>query len=405
MAFPLSDPFAILTVLLAIEGMILFLSEHQRTKSFFKFLPSMFWIYLLPMVASSAGLIAADSPLYDVLKTYLLPACLVLLLLPTDVRAIARLGPVALGVMLAGSLGTMVGACASLALFLRWLPRDMWMGFASLSASWIGGSANMIAVKEALKAPDDVYLPMVVVDTLVPYAWMGMLIALSGCQAWYDRRNRSRVELIDELARRTKVSQSAPQPLATGGLGLILMVAAVVTLASLWLSAGAAWASGHLAESLPALGNILGANKSAWPILIATAGGIGLSFTPLRRLESAGVSKVGFFMLYLVLASIGARTNITHLVKAPILLLAGVVWILIHGLFIVSASRLLRAPMSLAAAASQANIGGPASAPVVAGIYEPSLAPVGLLLAVLGNILGTYLGFVTGYFCKFIAAG
>ncbi len=405
MTLPLKDPFAVLTVLLVIEGMILFLSEHPAGKGFFKFLPSMFWIYLLPMLAGSAGLIAADCPLYDAIKTYLLPACLVLLLLPTDIGAIVRLGPVALGVMLAGSLGTMVGACASLALFMHWLPRDMWMGFASLSASWIGGSANMIAVKEALKAPDSVYLPMVVVDTLIPYAWMGMLIALSGRQAWYDRKNHSRVELIHELSRSARVSTAAPRPMAAADLGLMLLLAAGVTLASLWLTEVVTAAGGRLSANMPILGNILGANRTAWPILFASAGGIGLSLTPLRRLENAGVSRIGFFLLYLVLASIGARTNITHLIQTPILLLAGVVWIVIHGLFTVLSARLLRAPMALAAAASQANIGGPASAPVVAGIYEPSLAPVGLLLAVLGNILGTYLGLVTAVFCKLIAGG
>ena len=307
--------------------------------------------------------------------------------------------------MLAGSLGTMVGACVSLALFMHWLPRDMWMGFASLSASWIGGSANMIAVKEALKAPDSVYLPMVVVDTLIPYAWMGMLIALSGRQAWYDRKNHSRVELIHELSRSARVSTAAPRPMAAADLGLMLLLAAGVTLASLWLTEVVTAAGGRLSANMPILGNILGANRTAWPILFASAGGIGLSLTPLRRLENAGVSRIGFFLLYLVLASIGARTNITHLIQTPILLLAGVVWIVIHGLFTVSSARLLRAPMALAAAASQANIGGPASAPVVAGIYEPSLAPVGLLLAVLGNILGTYLGLVTAVFCKLIAGG
>jgi uncharacterized membrane protein len=143
--------------------------------------------------------------------------------------------------------------------------------------------------------------------------------------------------------------------------------------------------------------------KTAWTIILASAIGLCVSFTPVRRLEAYGASKLGYGMLYLILASIGAKTSLEHIAAAPILLVAGAVWILIHAGFIVLAGRLLRAPMGLMAAASQANIGGPASAPVVGGIYHPALAPVGLLLAILGNIIGTYLGFVCCEMCKFVS--
>ena len=155
----------------------------------------------------------------------------------------------------------------------------------------------------------------------------------------------------------------------------------------------------HWPEALPFF------KASTWAILLATALGVGLSFTPVRRLERFGASTVGYGVLYFVLASIGAKTGLGQLGSAPMMIVAGFLWVGIHGAFLLAAGRLLRAPMALAAAASQANIGGTASAPVVAEVYQPGLAPVGLLLAVLGNILGTYLGLVCAALCRWAAGG
>jgi uncharacterized membrane protein len=81
----------------------------------------------------------------------------------------------------------------------------------------------------------------------------------------------------------------------------------------------------------------------------------------------------------------------------------GVTWILIHGGLIFIVARLLRAPVFYMAVGSQANIGAAASAPVVASAFHPSLAPVGVLLAVLGYALGTYCAWVTGQIMRAIA--
>ena len=396
-SFLLGDPMGVVAALLAIEGLILVLSDGSRLQKIFRYLPSMFWIYFLPMLGNSFGLFpmekdaagAVITPVYAIITDYCLPASLVLLLISVDLRAIARLGPTALGVMLAGSLGVMIGGPISLLIFRHWLPADIWMGFGALSASWIGGSANMLAVARGTGTPDSVYLPMVVVDTVVPYTWMGLLIFLSAFQKSYDRWNGSRTGLVDELIRRSAdARQSRPVTLAT--LGAMLALAGVTTYISVRLGA-----------ALPVVPRMLSA--SAWTIILASTIGVGLSFTPLRRLEEYGASRLGYFLLYLVLASLGAKANLSHLAAAPLLIVAGFVWILIHGATLILAGRLLRAPMSLLASASQANIGGPASAPVVAGVYQAGLAPVGLLMAVLGNIVGTYLGFATSWICGAIS--
>jgi uncharacterized membrane protein len=247
----------------------------------------------------------------------------------------------------------------------------------------------MIAVKEGTNTPDSVFLPAVIVDTIIPYTWMGILIALSAYQERFDRWNKSNMALIEELqAKITTVS-------AGGGRGIGKIFA------MLGISAFGAVASLYIAGKMPVVNNLV--NTMAWTIIIATLLGIALSFTPVRGLESAGASKFGFAVLFFVLASIGAKANFSHITTSPIFLLAGITWIAIHLVFLLIAARLLRSPLSLAASASQAAVGGPASAPVVAGIYNPQLAPVGLLLAVLGNIMGTFLGLCCSYLCGLAA--
>ena len=386
-----SHPIYILAILIFIEGCILYFSTHRATEKFFKYLPSMFWIYFLPMLAGTFGIIPNASPVYGAITKWCLPASLVLLLLSVDIKAILHLGKTALAMMAVGAVGIMVGAPIVVLIYKRWLPPDAWMGIGTLSASWIGGSANMIAVKAATNTPDSVFLPAVIVDTIVPYLWMGLLIMLSAYQAVFDRWNKSNVKLLDELHAR-----AAANALKNGTVARPKRSAAVILFIFTIVIASSV-ISVVLAKNLPAVEGLV--NAKAWIIILATFIGIGLSFTPLRRLESHGSSRIGFAMLYFVLASIGATANLATLAAAPVLLLAGITWIIIHGIFLIIGARLLRSPMALAAAASQACVGGTASAPAVAGIYQPQLAPVGLLLAVLGNILGTFLGLCTSHLC------
>jgi len=386
----LSQPIEIIAVLLAIEAAILYLAEHPKTARAFKYLPSMFWIYFLPMLANNLGLLPQTSDVYAGISRYCLPACLVLLLLAVDIRGIAKLGKVALVVMLAGSVGIMLGGPIVMLLLGHWLPQGMWSGFGALSASWIGGSANMLAVREALDTPRDIYTPIVVVDTICPYAWMGLLIFMSGYQKFYDRWNGSKVEIVERLSAKALTQEQAKHHLTLRHVAVMFAVAAVGTYVSMTLG-----------DRLPSIKNMV--NSRAWAIILASCVGVAVSFTPVKRLECYGASKLGYGLLYFVLASIGAQTNLSSLGAVPILILGGFIWIGIHACCLIIAGRIMKAPMSLLASASQANIGGPASAPVVAGIYQPALAPVGLMMAILGNIMGTYLGIISGYICRLVS--
>ncbi|HBR19717.1 MAG TPA: hypothetical protein DD726_05815, partial [Phycisphaerales bacterium] len=365
---------------------ILYFSQKPAAAKFFKYLPSMFWIYFLPMMANTVGIIPSQSAVYGNITKFCLPASLVLLLLSVDIKAILHLGRTALAMMGAGVIGIMVGGPVVVLIYKHWLPADAWKAIGALSASWIGGSANMIAVKEATNTPDSVFLPAVIVDTIVPYAWMGILIALSAVQERFDRWNKSDMTLIADLRARTTTVISGGSGKSIGKIFAMIGIGLGGTIASLYISG-----------KMPVVNNLV--NTMTWTIIIATVLGLVLSFTPLRGLESAGASKLGFAVLFFVLASIGAKASMSNIAASPVLLLAGVTWVGIHAVFLFIAARFLHSPMSLAASASQAAIGGPASAPVVAGIYNPQLAPVGLLLAVLGNIVGTFLGLCCSYLC------
>lgn len=383
----ITHPVLIIVVLIAIETLVLGLSRHDRTKRFFELLPAVFWIYFLPMLAATFGLITAKSPVYGMITAWLLPASLVLLLLPVDMKAILRLGPTSLAMFFIGAAGIIAGAVCSFALFKPLIGTEFWSGFGALSASWTGGSANMIAVKEALSVPDAVFAPMVIVDTVVPYLWMGIMIAMVGLQPAFDRWNRSERAILDHLGEHVVLHLVTSGRRTVTGIVLALGIAFAV--------GGAA----HLiARQLPQVQGLV--TTYTWTIMIVTLIGILLSFSPVRNLERSGATRTGYDLLYFVLTAIGAKASIANIGSALVLIAAGLVIVAVHAVVLLAGARMLRAPMFLVAAASQANIGGVASAPVVAEVYQPGLASVGLLLAILGNIVGTWLGILCAQLCR-----
>jgi uncharacterized membrane protein len=384
----ITHPVLIVVVLIAIEALVLGLSRHERTKRCFDLLPAVFWIYFLPMLAATFGLITSKSPVYALITTWLLPASLILLLLPVDMKAILRLGPTALAMFFTGAVGIMAGAALSFALFKPLIGREFWSGFGALSASWTGGSANMIAVKEALAVPDAIFAPMVIVDTVVPYLWMGLLIAMVGLQPAFDRWNRSERAILDRLG------EHVAKHLATG-VGRRTLAGIILSLGVAIAGSGAA----HLvARQLPPIRDVV--TSYTWTIMIVSLIGILLSFSPLRSLERSGASRTGYDLLYFVLTAIGAKASVASIGAALVLIAAGLLIVAVHAAVLLAGARIMRAPMFLVAAASQACIGGVASAPVVAEVYHPGLASVGLLLAILGNIVGTWLGILCAQLCR-----
>jgi len=385
---PIQDPVAILVYLLTLIGLIYWLNEQAALAGFFKYLPTVIWIYFLPMVSTTLGIIPESSALYDWIKTYLLPPALILLLLSANLPALAKLGPKAIFMMLIGTIGVVVGGAISLALFGPWLPVDAWQGMGALSGSWIGGSANMIAVGTSIGTRDDLFGIMIIVDTVVGYGWMGVVIFFSAYQQRLDDWNGVDTTLIDELnIQMNEVMNTGRRPMEFNDLITILAVGMVSGFIAL-----------KFGQWLPDLGRVI--TSFGWTIIIVTALGIILSLT---YLEKAGASHVGNIFLYLLLATIGAKADLNAILEAPLFLLAGVLWIIIHAVILFIGGRLVKAPMFLIATSSQANIGGVVSAPIVATVYQKSLAPVGLLMGVMGNVIGIYFGLFTAWVLSLIA--
>ncbi len=383
------NPWALAGVLIGIECFVLWISSLPRFKKYFDVIPSLFWIYFLPMLASTFGIIDPKSPVYSQISNWFLPACLFLLLISVDIRAIFSLGRPALIMFFAGSAAVVLAVPFVFFVFKGWTGTQFWSGFGALCGSWTGGSANMIAVKEALGTPDSVFLPMVVVDTVVPYAWMGMLVALVGRQAAFDRWNNADRRILDELSRNAEVAQVGRQSWSVFKTVLIIALAMAASVIAQ-----------SIAKFLPVIKDVIA--PFAWTVITVSVLGILCSMTPLRKLERNGSMTIGYWLLYFVLTSIGAKASLTDIGSTAVLILAGVMIMLIHGAVMIGVARLIRAPMFLVAAASQANVGGVASASIVAELYQPGFASVGLLLAILGNIVGTYMGILAGQLCRMV---
>ena len=384
----IQHPLLIILFLLAIQIAVLRLSRLSSLKKIFDVVPYICWIYFLPMVASTLGIIDAKSPVYGYFTQWLLPLSLFLLLCTIDVKSIWRLGPLALGMFAIGSFSVMLGMVLAFALFHPIIGGQFWSGFGALTGSWTGGSANMIAVKEALSTPDEVFLPMVVIDAVLPYLWMGILMSLSTRQKAFDEKIHANTAAVDSIAKRFKHWHESFQiKWSPVGVLSVIMVGIIGSLAARWL-----------AGFLPTVKDVV--NPFTWIIIMVSLLGLGLSFTPLRKIETKGSTPIGYFCLYFVLTTIGAKANLGQMGQVLPLAAAGLVVIAVHALVLLAACRLLKAPLFLAAVSSQANLGGVASAPIVAEVYHKGLAPVGLLLAILGNIIGTYIGILTGQLCR-----
>ncbi len=375
-----SDPVGILVILLAILAAVFWFGEQPAGKKLFGIVPSLVFCYFLPTTLTTLGVLPAESVLYEWIKDFLLPTALMLLILALDVPGIIRLGPKAVVMMLAGTAGVVIGAPIALWLFASMLPPDTWQGMTALSGSWIGGGANMVALGQIAGTSSTMFGMMVIVDVAVANVWMGVLLYAAGQQGRIDRWTGADTSAIEDLKRRVADYQAKTtrNPSLTD---LFLIV--VVGFAGMWLATLAGKWLGGVAPIF---------SGTIWKFVVVTFLAAALSFTPARSLEGAGASKIGTLFLYLLVASIGAHADFTQMKEAPMLIAAGAVWMLVHITVLLGVAWWIKAPIFFVAVGSQANIGGAASAPIVASAFHPTLAPVGVLLAIGGYVLGTYAG-------------
>ncbi|WP_236559796.1 DUF819 family protein [Colwellia sp. 20A7] len=418
MSTPLAMPLitndaVVLGLLSLILGFIFYTSnsQHPVWKKFYQYVPALLLCYLLPSFLNTFGIVSAEvSNVDDIAKYYLLPACLVLLTLSIDIKAIAALGNKAIIMFLTGTVGIVIGGpIALLAVAAVWPeligvtgPDAVWRGMAALAGSWIGGGANMLAMKEIYGADGKIFTIMVTVDIVVANLWTACLLYFAANHKRIDAKSGADTSGIDKLI--DKVEHFERNNARRFELKDLMLIIAIGFGATGVAHFAADILVPFFTTNYPELEKFSLHSKLFWVIVLVTAIGLTLSFTKARQLEAAGASKIGSSFLYILVATIGLHMDVTQVVEAPKYVVIGLIWMAIHVILLLIVGRMIKAPIFYLAVGSQANVGGAASAPVIASAFHPSLAPVGVLLAVLGYVLGTYMAWMCGQLLRIIGS-
>ena len=387
-------------------------SDNGALKKFYGIVPMLLLCYFVPSLLTTFNIVDGEhSQLYFVASRYLLPACLVLLTLSVDLREIARLGWKPVAMFLSGTVGVIIGGPLAILITSTFAPDlvggagpdAVWRGMTTIAGSWIGGGANQAAMYEIFKPSDQLYSVMITVDVIVAEIWMAFLLIGIGKQGAINRFFRADTSSVDHLRDKMETfSLSIARIPSTTDLMVILGIGFGATAIA---HIGADAIAPFIAEHAPGLNKFSLTSGFFWLIVIATTIGVILSFTKLRTYEGAGASKVGTLFIFVLVATIGMKMDIKALAQYPGLFMVGGIWMLIHIAILVAVGYIIRAPYFFLAMGSKANIGGAASAPVLAAAFHPALAPVGVLLAVLGYVLGTYGAWLSGLLMQAIATG
>jgi len=406
----------VLGLLATILGGVFYASNHPAFKKFFTYVPALLFCYFLPSLLNTFGIVDGDaSQVYHVASRYLLPACLVLLLLNLDLKAIFALGWRAPTMFVTGTLGIVIGGPIALLIMGNFMPEwigvapvsagvennNVWAGMTTVAGSWIGGGANQAAMKESFDVGNTIFSSMVAVDIIVANIWMAVLLILAGNAKRIDEKTGADTSAIDAL--REKVSAFKERNDKNPTVTNLMMIVAVGFGATAIAHVFSDTVTPFLVEFWPEGSEYSLHSKFFWMIVAASILGVFLSFTKARNLESVGASKVGTVYLYILVASIGLHMDITAIFSQPALFILGGIWMLVHASLMLIVAKVIKAPLFFMAVGSQANVGGAASAPVVASAFHPALAPVGVLLAVCGYLLGTIAAQFCGAVLKIIA--
>lgn len=354
------------------------------------------------------------SNLYFMASRYLLPASLLLLCISIDFKGIKRLGSKALIMFFTATIGIIIGGPIALLIISYLAPEgfipasseDIWRGLSTVAGSWIGGGANQAAMKEIFEVKDSLFGTMVIVDVLVANIWMAFLLYGAGISDKLDgilkADNSAITELKEKIANYRASIERIP---TTRHMFLILAVAFFgVALSHIVADAVVPWLKNY-EETLKAVRLNSLISSFFWIVVVSTTVGLLLSLTKARKLEGVGASNWGSLFIYILVTTIGMHMNVGEIFQNIGLFAIGLIWMMVHVSLLLLVAKIIRAPFFFVAVGSQANVGGAASAPIVASAFSPSLAPVGVLMAVLGYALGTYGALICAYLMQAVAVG
>ncbi|RUM75012.1 MAG: hypothetical protein DSZ11_02980 [Sulfurovum sp.] len=368
--------FPYIAILLFIASLLVYLEAQSKAK-IFEVLPAIVILYFTVMTLSSIELWVKTEEInssYKSFKSNLLPAMIFLMLLQTDIRNILKLGKKILLTFFLASLSISLGFIIMFALLHNFFEDEAWKAFGALSGSWMGGTGNMVAIQSALELPDGKMGYVLLIDSIDYAIWVMILLALVPFASRFNQWTKTDGSVLKTLTE--KLNSEKKEPIHFPSLFMLLGLALMVSVLSQ-----------EIATALPTTTFL---TQTTWVVLFATITGIGFGMTPLSRHSSA--SALANIMLYLIVALIASRANFSELTQAPLYIMAGFIIILIHGLIMVIFAKLFKLDLFSLGVASLANIGGVASAPILAGAYHKALIPIGVLMAMMGYIIGTFMG-------------
>ncbi len=385
----IENGFTYLAVLMMIGSTIVY-TEKKSQHKLFEYLPAIVIIYFVVMLLSTFGLwekTESVTATYKTVKSNLLPAMIFLMLLLADMREIFKLGKKMLLTFLLASTSIALGFIGMFTLFQSSFGAEAWKPFAALSGSWMGGTANMVAIQGALDLPDSAMGYTLLIDSIDYAIWVMILLALVPFAKRFNTWSKADTSIIDEVGAKLAQKEESKKPMNFSSLFLLLGSA-------LFVSALAQYG----ASFLPTTSFL---TTTTWIVIIATLAGIMFAMTPLAKIS--GSSELANIMLYLIVALIASRANFTELTEAPLYIFAGFVIITIHVVIMVIFAKLFKLDLFSLGVASLANIGGVASAPILASAYSKALIPIGVLMAMMGYILGTFGGLMVGKVLEMIS--
>jgi len=397
-------------LLFIILGLVFYTSSLKSRfwKRFYSIIPSILLCYFIPGLLNTTGIISGSSSrLYDVASNYFLPASLVLMTITIDVKEMLKLGHKAIIMFLAGAFGIIIGGPLTILILSVFDPdmfiynsEELWRGMSTIAGSWIGGGANQAAMFEVFQPSKELFSQMIAVDVIIANIWMAVLLYLVGRSDRLDKMFRADSSAIWVIKDRIEKFQERISRVTTfPDIMIMLAIGFGVTGLSHFISDQVTpW----IQLNYPSLERFSLTNKFFWVVIIATTLGVILSFTRVRNLEGAGASALGRAFLFFLVATIGMNMDLSQVAKNPQMFLVGAVWISFHMLSLILVARLIKAPFFFLAVGSQANIGGPVSAPIVASAFNPALAPVGVILAVFGYAFGTYAAYLCAILMQFV---
>ena len=384
----ITNPVGILVVLTGVTSFFFFL-EKQTGWKLFNYFPPLLFIYAIPLIMSNTGVIANKSEVYGWMGDVILPLFLTVMLLDVDVgRAFKTMGK-GIFVLFFGTAGVMIGAPIAYFLVKGGLGPEAWKGFGALAGSWIGGTGNMAAVSEGLKTSGTDFGLAVLGDNLVYVVWLPIMLGSKNMAKWFHRFTKVSDKRLEQME-----SEASTMTMDKGKMEMrhILYL--------LFLGLLVAWVSSYLSQFLPKIPPVL--TSGSWRILLVTTFGIGLSFTPAKRIP--GSHALAMALVYLFVANMGARAEVAGLAQQAVWFVGGAfIWIFIHGGFCVLGAKILKVDVHTTAIASAANIGGAASAPIVAAYHNELLVPASILMALIGYAIGNYCAFATAWLCYFVS--